>query len=185
MFAAWYAELNLFSLATFPPVSAVTWMGFNFLLHDHTKHIYPRTQRHLPPQSKAFASTTPGICLQTLRTQRHLPTKTRRDMEGLQLFTPWSHQTHLPTHSKAFTLTTKGVCLHNARHLPPTWNFTHSKAFACQDPPWHGGFPTFYSMITPKIESSGFFLFPAQTIAPTPPWPWHECHASLTTLQVS
>ena len=34
---------------------------------------------HLPPQS---------ICLQTSRTQRHLPAKTRRDMKGFRLCTP-------------------------------------------------------------------------------------------------
>jgi len=166
-----------------PPRPAVTWRVFNFLLHDHTKHTYPRTQRHLTPQPKALASTTQGICLQNSHTQTNLPTKTRRDMEGFQLFTPWSHQTHLPTHTKVFDRATKGVCLHNARHLRP--KFTHSKVFACQDPLWHGGFSTFYSMITPKILSSGFFLFPAQTIVLTSPWPQHECHASPTTLEVS
>ena len=113
--------------------------------------IYPRTQRHLPPQPRAFTSTTQGICLQNSRTQWHLPAKIRRDMEVFQLVTPWSHQTHLPTHSKAFAPTTKGAYLHNARHLPS--KFTHSMAFARQDPAWHGGFSTCYSMITPNIST--------------------------------
>jgi len=84
-----------------------------------TKDIYPRTQRHLTPQPKAFAKcegsvfTTQGICLQNSRTQRHLPAKTRRDIEGFQLFTPWSHKNRLQwgflfshtKHSSDFTLT--------------------------------------------------------------------------------
>ena len=83
----------------------------------------------------------------------------------------------------------KGICSHNQRHLPPQRRAfvskTLSKAFARQDPPWHGGFPTFYSMITPHNRVQRVFLFPAQTIVPTSPWPRHECHASPTTLQVS
>jgi len=46
--------------------------------------------------------------------------------------------------------------------LPPI--FTHSNAFARQDAPWHGGFSTFYVMVTSR-------QLPAKTIDPTP-WPW-------------
>jgi len=116
---------------------------------------------HLPPQRKAFAfklHALKGICSPR-------PAVTWR-VFNFVLHDNTKHN-YLPTRSKAFAPTTKGVCLHNARHLPP--NFTHSKVFVRQDPPWHGRFSTFYSMITPKIESSGFFLFPAQTIGPTSP----------------
>jgi len=108
-----------------------------------------------------------------------LPKKVKTSARQTSIF---EEQTR-STHSKTFAITTKGAYLLHARHLPP--KFTHSMAFARQDPAWHGGFSTFYSMITPKIESSGFFLFPAQTIVLTSPWPRHECHASPTTLQVS
>jgi len=57
-------------------------------------------QRHLPPQQKAFASTTNSICQHN---QTHL-------------------SDDLPTHSKAFAPTTKGICPHNQRHLPPQPN---------------------------------------------------------------
>jgi len=105
-----------------------------------TKDIYPCSQRHLPSQTKAFASTTQGICLQNSRTRTHLPPKTRRDMESFRLFTPWSHQTHLPTHSKAFAptikvfaSTTQGICrglqnAHTERHLPAKTR-RHMKVF--------------------------------------------------------
>jgi len=61
------------------------------------------------------------------------------------------NQRHQHTHSKAFAPTTKGICLHNARHLPP--KFTHLMAFAHQDPAWHGGLLTLYSMITPNTST--------------------------------
>ena len=92
------------------------------------------------------------------------------------------NQRHQPTHLKAFAPITTGIRLHNARHLPS--NFTHSKAFAHQDPPWHGSF-NFLLYDHTKIESSGFSFSPAQNIVPTSPWPQHECHSSPTTRQVS
>jgi len=54
-------------------------------------------------------------------------------------------QRHRPTQWKAFAPTPTGN-LRNARYLSP--KFTHSHAIARSDPPWHGGFSTFYSIIT-------------------------------------
>jgi len=61
-----------------PPKPIVKWRVFNFLLHDHTNYIYPRTHRHMPPHPKAFVSTAQGIYLENSRNQRHLPAKTPR-----------------------------------------------------------------------------------------------------------
>ena len=76
--------------------------------------------------------------LQNSRTRTYLPAKNRRDMEVFQLDTPWSHPG-----SSAKTL---------------RWIDNLTLAIARQVPPLHGGFSTFYSMITPKLESSGFFF---------------------------
>jgi len=81
-------------------------------------------------------------------------------MEGSQKFTPWSHPGSCPLR-------------------PSTQTDALTLATARQDPQWHEGVLTFYSIITPKLEPSGFFF--AQIIVPTSPWPWHECHTSPPT----